>query len=248
MTKALTSFMALACFIAAANTAAGSPGDGSPRGCRAIRLDGVGERVVIPHSKTLCLSGPLTVEMWVRPLRAIVNAPWYPNLIGKRRTNGVYSMWGLGLGAKLEPYTVADSGWLYDERRLPIEEWSHVAVVFDGRQVRFFINGMPGRSHPATSQGPANDEPVIIGTLPENTQNFAGDIASVRVSRSARYKDAFKPDTCWAADESTVLLMSFRREDDRVVDDSGHGNHGSTEGVVEWLDEPRLGVPPGPPR
>lgn len=201
----------------------------------AIRLDAIGERVLIPHAQSLNLKGPATIEMWVKP-RQVANAKWHPNLIGKRQANRNLPSWCLGLGPKFELYTVADGCWLYSKRMLKRDEWSHVAVVFNGEFIRFFINGKPGSKHPAKSLGPANQDPVIIGTLLQNTQNFKGDIGPLRVSSKAMYSKSFQPQKFWNPDESTALLMDIDVKGTRVSDRSGNNNHGKTQGNVERLE------------
>src|SRR5678815_3055930 len=107
-------------------------------------------------------------------------------------------------------YTVADSNWFYGTGSVALDAWTHVASVFDGGEVRFYINGALDSATAATAQGPTNTEDVYLGTLPTNEQQYQGDIAGVRVSTVARYTSTFVPTTTWTTDADTVLLLAMR--------------------------------------
>lgn len=217
-----------------------SSSEGIPENRVAIRFGAMGERIVVPHSNSLNNTGAMTIELWVRPQTIAGNPASYPNLIGKRDTNGTFPTWCLGLGPKRQPYTVANGAWHYGSRSLKVETWSHVAMVFDGESVRFFINGEAGAKFPTKQLGPANTQQVIVGTLLGETQNFAGDIGPVRVSTVARYSKNFKPTTRWKPDKTTVLLFHLDKKTRTIKDRSGQDNHGKVTGDVEWLETPDM--------
>ncbi len=216
-------------------------GIGAP--CHAISFDG-GGRVRVPHSESLAGGGPMTIEAWVRPYAASFDpSQGYPNLIGKRDTSGIYPPWVLGLWKDGEVYGVSDvyeapdAQWRHGTVRLPDRAWSHVAVVFDGERLRFFVNGKLDAEFASRAMGPPNKEEIIIGQLLNSQQPFPGDVAAVRVSKVARYREGFKPEARWAADEGTLLLMMFDEgAGESVKDLSSHGNHGRIEGAT-WIRE-----------
>lgn len=217
-----------------------APADAGARPCVAIQFDGLLDHVIIPDSPSLNPTGQLTIEAWVRTESGVVNPPWYPNLISKRSTNGIYPAWGLGIWNTLELYAVGDGAWVFGGTVVPFGRWTHVAAVFDQTQIRFFIDGAPAGSALAASMGPANQEPVVLGTLTNNTQNYRGDMAGLRVSSTARYTAAFAPASAWVADADTILLLPMDEGTGAVArDGSGNGNDGTLQGA-SWI----AGCPP----
>jgi hypothetical protein len=214
--------------------------DAGVRPCVALQFDGLLDHVLIADSPSLNPTGPVTVEAWVRTESGVVNPPWYPNLISKRAANNIYPPWGLGIWENRQLYSVGDGAWVFGSTPITFGRWSHVAAVFDQAQVRFYVDGVPAGSTPAAAMGPANTEPVVLGTLTNNTQNFRGDMAGLRVSRVARYTAAFAPATSWTSDADTLLLLPMDEGVGATVGDrSGHGNDGAVNGAA-WI----AGCPP----
>lgn len=224
---------------AAADATPSSP-DAGVRPCVALQFDGLVDHVLIADSPSLNPTGPVTVEAWVRTESGVVNPPWYPNLISKRAANNIYPPWGLGIWENRQLYSVGDGAWVFGSTPITFGRWTHVATVFDQAQVRFYVDGVPAGSTPAAVMGPANSEPVVLGTLTNNTQNFRGDMAGLRVSRVARYAAAFAPATSWTSDADTLLLLPMDEGVGATVGDrSGHGNDGAVNGAA-WI----AGCPP----
>lgn len=214
--------------------------DAGVRPCVALQFDGLLDHVLIADSPSLNPTGPVTVEAWVRTESGVVNPPWYPNLISKRAANNIYPPWGLGIWENRQLYSVGDGAWVFGSTPITFGRWTHVAAVFDQAQVRFYVDGVPAGSTPAAAMGPANTEPVVLGTLTNNTQNFRGDMAGLRVSRVARYTAAFAPATSWTSDADTLLLLPMDEGVGATVGDrSGHGNDGAVIGAA-WI----AGCPP----
>lgn len=225
-------------FDGAAQIDAPSTPDAAAPACFALHFGGPDTRVRVASSNALVGGGRLTVEAWVRPTAGVIDpAGFYPNLIGKRNDNNIYPTWALGLNDTSKLYTVANGDWFYGTTGVVLNEWTHVAAVSDGAEVRFYINGALDSAIAATTQGPTNTEDVYIGTLPSNEQQYQGDIAGVRVSTVARYTSTFVPTATWTADPDTVLLLAMRDgTGTTATDSSGLGNDGRVDGAT-WIAE-----------
>ena len=111
------------------------------------------------------------------------------------------------------------------------DRWHHLAGVFDGTQVRLYLDGHLVASQPASGKRTPNSLPLVLGGDVDRegrpTSTFPGSIDEVRLSTSARYTgESFQPQRRFDPDAQTVLLVHM----DEVVgawvwDASGHGRH-----------------------
>lgn len=97
---------------------------------------GGAQYVEIPHSDEVDIDEALTMAAWVYP-----NEP-----PGDKFT----IFFKLSYYMQLEPnggsiayyfYETAAPGYHLSSEKVPIKEWSHVAVVWDGKEINFYING-----------------------------------------------------------------------------------------------------------
>lgn len=216
----------------------GRPKQSMTQRCSALRFDGAGPGVRIPDTPGLDGGGePMTIEAWIRPAAGVVDEPWHPNIIGKRDENTVYPSWAIGIGPERQIYTVADDRWVYGETRVPLDRWTHVAVVFDGEEVRAYVDGQLELQARASRLGPPNRGAVYLGALATGVQRYRGDIGGVRVSSIARYRQRFVPTRTWSPDASTLVLLTLSEGEGAVVHDaSGRGHDGAIVGP-SWIHE-----------
>ncbi len=95
--------------------------------------------------------------------------------------------------------------------------WHHVAGVFDGKQVRVYVDGKLVASQPGKGRRRTNQLPLFLGADTDKnggpTSHFAGLIDEVRLSKVARYVgDSFVPPAKHIPDEDTVLLIPCDRD------------------------------------
>lgn len=94
---------------------------------------------------------------------------------------------------------------------LPLNQWSHLAGVFSGEQVRLFVNGQLMAAQMGQGQRTVNRLPLFIGADPNQfsqpTRLFTGKIDEVRVSQGERYTKDFRPSRRFISDDNTVLLL-----------------------------------------
>ena len=95
-------------------------------------------------------------------------------------------------------------------------KWHHVAGVFDGKEVRLYLDGDVIARTPGSGRRRSNRLPLLIGADVDRSGNatsyFTGKLDDVRLSKSVRYtKDSFKPAAKHKADKNTVLLLDCDR-------------------------------------
>lgn len=111
------------------------------------------------------------------------------------------------------------------------EGWHHVAGVFDGKQLRLYVDGELQESRAISGvHKPTTKLPFVIGATPALGPSgfllddyFKGLIKAVRISSVARYTDNFSPPNQLARDDgNTQLLLVFNKgSGDVVADTSG---------------------------
>ena len=174
---------------------AGGPGGRTPRGYLKIESSGFD----LPN-------GPMTLEAWVNPTaldgsRAVVaktQASEYAFFLN----NGVP-----GFDLHLNGRYVSPR-W---DQAIPLNQWTHLAGVYDGKHVSLYVNGRCVQSLEGTGQWTRNRLPLLIGADPDGngnaTRHFSGRIDEVRLSKVARYKGSFEPSESNPGDTDTVLLL-----------------------------------------
>lgn len=122
----------------------------------------------------------------------------------------------------------------------------HIAGVWDGSQLRLFINGVlqPGSNDSSTSRQRTQIDRLLIGGLGQGRgqqpappmECFGGAIKALRISNTARYTSRFTAAGGFEPDEHTLALYHFGEgQGDVLRDVSGHGHHGKIVGAT-WMN------------
>ncbi|MEV4289325.1 LamG-like jellyroll fold domain-containing protein [Nonomuraea bangladeshensis] len=106
---------------------------------KALSFNGTSSWVTVPHAQSLRLANALTLSAWVRP--ATVDA-WRTVLMKETASGPSYGLYASYDGAPL--------GWLQNattfktvvgDDPLPVNQWSHLAVTYNGTMVTLYLNG-----------------------------------------------------------------------------------------------------------
>ena len=203
--------------------AGGSP---TPDGALVLGRRGAA-RVDLPRLETF------TLEAWVR------GGPpsGRQGLMTKTESSGYGVFWGDASADVGVPTGYVRAGGRY--LVLPADEiwtwdrWTHVALTFDGRTARFFVDGK--LQSEATADGPLddNDLPLFLGADTDANGRplsfFGGEIDEARVSGVARYTSDFTPTRDLSPDADTLALYRFERAHGVIAEDS------SDSGRHAWL-------------
>ena len=153
-----------------------------------LRLGGAltDDAVVVPNAPALNPTGGITIEAWIRQLdnsgcqtvvgKYFVSSYWLGICDGRIR---YYSN---GLGTSEDGVQV-----------LPVGEWVHVAVTFDGTVRNYYVDGILDHQAITPSPLPINTAGLGIGGEPTgNTFTFNGNLAEVRLWSQARSQDQIR--------------------------------------------------------
>jgi hypothetical protein len=219
------------------------------------RADAAHEGVLVLDGKAACLQvaaadlqlpdGPFTVEAWVRGEYGVRTA-----LVAKTDDSD-FALFGSKGAAEFSVWLLgADGKGGYARARAPDGSlqpgrWHHVAGVFDGSEVRCYVDGVLAARGAAQGARQANQLPLFVGADPDGrgrpVSHFAGAIDEVRISRVARYAgERFVPAARHAPDADTVLLLHLDADfGPWSADASGRGAHATRCGTAHCTVESR---------
>ena len=216
----------------------GSPHEG------VLVLDGTAACVELPTGQLALPDGPFTVECWLRG----------ENFSGRRALLAKTEQSEFGLYAsdgQLE--FLAFVGGAYAAVKSPPAalrpgQWHHVAGVFDGTEVRCYLDGKLLARAPGRGTRKTNKLSLFVGADPGSNGKpssfFAGCLDEVRISKVARYEgESFPPPARHARDADTVWLLPCDADfGPWAIDTSGQHAHGQRRGSAHCTVESRPGI------
>ena len=176
----------------------------------ALELDGLDDVLIVAHDAFSLPDGPFTLEAWISP----------GDLSGRRglvaKTES--SEYGIFVSDGAPEFSVhLDGKYRTAGSSEPIihpGEWQHIAGVYDGSEVRLYLNGDLIDAAPASGTRRLNTLPLMIGADTDRRGNpmshFPGQIDEVRLSTIARYSGSrFEPERRLSPDAETVVLFQM---------------------------------------
>ena len=175
---------------------------------RVLQLGGHRDCARVASRNVALPDGPFTLEAWVHPNRVARSQ----GLVCKTEASeyGIFAS-----GKDLSFMVHLDGDYVTAESEggaPPLNRWSHVAGVFDGAEVRLYVDGKLKARTPGKGSRTANELDLIIGgdvwVDNSSTRTFSGEIDEVRLSKTVRYQGAeFTPERRFQADDQTLLLL-----------------------------------------
>lgn len=195
-----------------------------------LRLDGRDDGVRVESDALALPEGPFTLEVWVLAEEFSERQ----GLVAKTES-AEFGLFASGGRASFSVHLDGSYATAQDAGSLAVGVWTHLAGVFDGAQVRLFVDGRPVARRPATGSRTRNDLPLLIGGDVDASGALAsplrGALDEVLLSRGARYAEPFSPDAPPPPAGEVLLSFGF---DERLpgwaLDRSGRGAHGELLG------------------
>jgi MSHA biogenesis protein MshQ len=177
-----------------------------------------GQYVTTPSSTDLLLpyTEDFTIEAWVYP------TGWNSsfNTIVSKGAQDANREWAMGISASglgfyrlLTGEDFSSSTMNFKTASIPLNTWTHVALVFTSGVVNFYVNGVNvGTDSSLTGAYSGSDQPVTVGEFmgyPGAGLGMIGNIDELRISNGlARYTSTFTPSTtAFTSDGNTALLL-----------------------------------------
>ncbi len=186
----------------------GMPAPEIPTSNVSLAFDG-DDAVRIPSASVPLPDGPFTLEVWF-------NAEAYgqrTGLVCKTES----ADYGIFVNAARPQFGVfLDKAYVNARATGPVLRtgtWHHLAGVFDGAEVRLYVDGVKSAAAPGSGVRRQKSIPLMLGAdvtgAGEATSHFKGRIDAVRLSKGAIYTgDKFQPERRLTADANTVLLTN----------------------------------------
>ncbi len=176
---------------------------------RVLALDGQDDALRVEPDDLALPDGPMTLEgrLWARDLRG--RRPFLAQTEG--------SEFGLFVSDGRASFSVHLDGAYVTaraDRRLETERWHHLAGVFDGAEVRLYVDGVLAARAEGSGRRTRNRLPFYVGADPDRLGRpqsfFDGRIDDVRVSAAVRYVgERIEPSARPRPDEATCLLLTM---------------------------------------
>jgi hypothetical protein len=156
--------------------------DGLPLLGKALDFDGTDDYVIVSDAPGLDVNGPgITFMAWVYS-PAFNEYGW---IMGKGTSGGNIVWCTLARTNNYVRYWIR-SGGVPTEREVPdvlsTNIWQHVAVVYDGSYMRYYLNAVEKDYFPKTGNMDVNDQPIYIGLDGWfQTNHYRGRIDEVKI-------------------------------------------------------------------
>ena len=212
------------------------PAPPQPADESALRLDGNAHARVEAHELELP-DGPFTLEGWVR-------AEHFADRQGflAKTESSEYGIFLNGGRPGLSVHLAGAYAEVQSDRLLEAERWHHVAGVFDGSELRLYVDGQLAGREAGAGARTINALPLIIGgdvgAGGSANSTLEGEIDGVRLSSVARYSGQdFLPARRHLADEHTYLLLHMdAAQGPWLHDSSPKAAHATTRGAASISD------------
>jgi hypothetical protein len=170
---------------------------------RAYDFDGVDDSIEVPDHPDFHFTNQMTVAAWVRPYHLI-----HHNILNKSYALDSYSL--SVLNGKFK-FTVnfPNGQWGYGEWvEAPafLDQWTHVAGVYNGQKLLLFVNGILAASKLVTGTLQDSNRPIVIGNHPP-WEAYEGTIDDIRMyNRPLSKEEVFQ---LYNAEEIKIEAESF---------------------------------------
>jgi concanavalin A-like lectin/glucanase superfamily protein len=204
-----------------------------PFGAWAIFSESTGNYISIPHAAALNPTSAITIEAWISLNSPLPTPTSCWSIFGK---DFLTSYWVGVCGTTLRTY-LAGNTTFFDAGAIPTNQWTHIAVTYDGANRRHYINGELAGVLPETGALPVNTAALRIGSDVSFDVQRNSNIDEVRLWNVARSVDQIRGSINVPINAAQTGLVAVWSLDGNGNDALGVYN-GSIVGTVPFLTFP----------
>lgn len=188
---------------------------------KTLDFDGVNDYVLHPNVPALKMTQALTVEGWV----FVRSAEQWESFMSFAQDNGSnesgydFSYVNDKLRFRCKTVTMAANEWDNNPgAEIPFNQWMHVAGVYDGAEMRMYLNGVLAEKQAKTGAINWQYNPIDmrIGAYHDDNEDyfFDGKIDEVRIWNVARTEDQLRAAMCTKLKGNEAGLVGYWRFDE----------------------------------
>lgn len=225
------------------------PADNSPKSAvesrgTALSFDGDGDFVMIENSPSLNMTDGFTIAAWVF-LRSYTE---WASIVTKGTDDNNYTIHQTGeqggseVGRLRFTANSPDLPIYFESNTvIPLYEWHHIALTYDGATLTFYLNGIEDGSGTMTGPLYTNDEPLFIGAdFPGDDEFLDGAIDEVKIWNEALKDGHIKTVMNGKATPKSNVLVAYLDFNERtgttVADRSRYSNKGILLGNTLFIN------------
>ncbi len=209
--------------------------------CNAIKFDGIDDYVDFGNRSVLRFQSGFTVEVWIKPEEDRGFPLSFMNL-----TTDVKNGYGFGyengkLRFLIQPLAMPVAEWAdLPGAVLPLQQWSHVAATYDGKVIKFYLNGVMVESKTTSTNIQSITWSALptglyagryMATTPADASYYKGDIDDIRLWRTVRTASEISSNymtKLTGSEANLAAYWNFNEGEGIVAQDAGPNNYNGT--------------------
>lgn len=209
----------------------------------AISLDGDGDYVEVADDPSLDLPNSFTIAAWIY----MESYTEWASVVTKGTGDNNYTIHQSGPVGGSEfghlRFTGGSSSipsFLESNTQIPLNEWHHIAVTYDGAALTFYLDGMEDGSSALDVTLDTNDQPLLIGAdFPGAVEFWHGAIDEVKIWNEAlgahHIRTAMNGHSSPRASALAGLWSFDEGSGSNAADRSTNNNDGILVGDAGWI-------------
>jgi len=193
-------------------------------GTTCLETDDSADYVNIPdHADWDFGTGDFTIECWIRPITGASGSSFFFGRNTAYNSNYTTRKWCLNYSSaneKINWYGVSEGNNITDasNQSVPLDQWSHIAIVRNSGQIKMWVNGkQEGSTIASDTQNHSYSDDIYLGAGQNGSYDIYFD--GVRISNTARYTSSFIPNAYFA---SNIEIYSANTWETKEIDISSY--------------------------
>jgi acyl-CoA thioesterase-1 len=206
-----------------------------------MKFAGNNGQVIIPNSSSLMPLNALTLEAWIYPTKF---QTYYFNgsIISKEQSSGtIGSGYALNVGGDGQGrFLIGNGNWMEataPAKSISLNQWSHIAGVYDGSSIKFYVNGVLKATTNNVGTLLASTSSLYIGgSSAFFGRDFIGGIDEVSIWNSALTETEINNNKGYLLNGSEPGLVAYYHLNQipgvqTVTNSTGNGNNGTIQNL-----------------